>query len=214
MNKYTHHKKLLDECFWTQEQCDILFGTLLGDASLQTQNQGRTYRYKFLQSDIHASYFHSTISALRPWMHKESRYSPARNVWENETLAHSKWILWNQMFYTPAEPRRSKKVPEDEDLQKFLTPRAIAHWYMDDGGVLAKNSKGLCFYTQGFKLPEVQRLSAFLKQAYKWECWVKFNKSKPVIAVSGKDFESTRALLLPYLHPSMIKKFPTKRKRS
>ena len=46
-NKNQSLKRLFDTLKWTQLQKDIIFGTLLGDASLQTQNQGKTYRYKF-----------------------------------------------------------------------------------------------------------------------------------------------------------------------
>lgn len=37
----------------------VLIGTLLGDASLQTYTQGKTWRARFIQGDLHKSYlFH------------------------------------------------------------------------------------------------------------------------------------------------------------
>lgn len=53
---------------------------LEGDGSLQTQNQGKTYRYKFLQSNIHGEYFHPIIQEFKPWMHKKSRLHLERQV--------------------------------------------------------------------------------------------------------------------------------------
>lgn len=40
----------------TKEQRSILIGVLLGDAHLETQDQGQTYRLKFAQSVAHKPY--------------------------------------------------------------------------------------------------------------------------------------------------------------
>lgn len=40
-------------------QCEILVGILLGDASLQTESNGKTYRLRISQSEEHKDYlFH------------------------------------------------------------------------------------------------------------------------------------------------------------
>ena len=69
-------------------------------------------------------------------MHKKSRFHLERQVWENETLAHYKWNMWNQIFYE-RNGFRKKQVPKNKYLQLYLTPRALAYWFMDDGGLLA-----------------------------------------------------------------------------
>ena len=40
----------------TPEQLEIAIGVMLGDACLQTQNQGKTYRMKFEQGAVHVEY--------------------------------------------------------------------------------------------------------------------------------------------------------------
>lgn len=43
----------------TTEQDEILFGILLGDAHMETQNRGLTFRLKLSQSNAHKTYlFH------------------------------------------------------------------------------------------------------------------------------------------------------------
>nr|QUV75603.1 hypothetical protein [Caulerpa lentillifera] len=213
-NRNQRFKLLFDTLDWTQTQKDIIFGTLLGDASLQTQNKGRTHRYKFLQSNIHKEYFHHVISQLKPWMHKNSHFNIERKVWENETLAHSKWNFWNHLFYeTKKNGLRKKQIPKNQDLELYLTPRAIAYWFMDDGGLLASNSKAIVFYTQAFTTQEVRRLGEFLYHKYSLETWVKFNKQKPVLGISGKSFEITKELIGKFIQPCMQLKFPTNRIR-
>lgn len=206
-------KQVFETLDWTSLQQDILFGTLLGDASLQTQNQGKTYRYKFLQSQKHKAYFDHVIDQLKPWMHKKSRFNFERQIWENETLAHSKWNIWNQIFYKRQKTRK-KRIPEDHHLKKYLTPRAFAYWFMDDGGLLASNSKGLVLYTQAFLKEDVEKLAQYLHKQYALKTWVKFNKQKPVLAISGESFEKSKKFFKPYIHASMLYKFPEDRKRS
>lgn len=75
-------KQVFETLDWNSLQQDIIFGTLLGDASLQTQNQGKTYRYKFLQSQKHKAYFDHVIDQLKPWMHKKSRFNFERQIWD------------------------------------------------------------------------------------------------------------------------------------
>lgn len=111
-------------------------------------------------------------------MHKPSHFNPKRLVWENETLAHSKWNYWNQMFYSQNDNKRTKIIPSNSCLEKYLTPRAIAYWFMDDGSLLANNSKGLVFHTQNFDESDVKRLANFLEQKYGLKTWVKQNKKK------------------------------------
>ena len=68
--------------------------------------------------------------------------------------------------------------------------------------------KGLLFNTQGFCLQEVKILSENINKAYNLETWVKQNKKKPIIAVSGKKYADVRYLISPYIIESMRYKLP------
>ena len=102
-------------------------------------------------------------------------------------------------------------MPENQYLQLYLTPRAIAYWFMDDGGLLSSNSKGIVFYTQAFPMEEVERLAEYLHHQYYFKTWVKWNKQKPVLAISGTSFEIMKKLISAFILPSMRYKFPTDR---
>ena len=64
------------------------------------------------------------------------------------------------------------------------------------GGFLSYNRdykrKGLVFNTQGFSFQERKILSPFLNHGYTFKTWIKKNKEKPVIAVSGKEHSKRR----------------------
>ena len=52
---------------WGTHQ-EILVGLLLGDACLETQNGGRTYRLKIEQSARHAPYVHHIHELFSEWV--------------------------------------------------------------------------------------------------------------------------------------------------
>jgi hypothetical protein len=76
---------------------------------------------------------------------------------------------------------------------------------MDDGGLLSYNKdytrKGLVFNTHGFNLSKVEILSQNLNT------WVKTNKNKFIIAVSGQKFHEIRNLIYPHIIESMTRRF-------
>jgi hypothetical protein len=49
-------------------QREILVGILLGDACLETQNAGRTYRLKIEQGAAHADYVQHLYEVFREWV--------------------------------------------------------------------------------------------------------------------------------------------------
>ena len=95
------------------------------------------------------------------------------------------------------------------ELYTQLTPVSLAFWFMDDGGRQDYRGYGLQFHTQGFTVPEVQALCAILNDKFSLECWVKFNKRKPIIAISGRSYITFFGLVHEYIHDSMRFKFPT-----
>jgi hypothetical protein len=52
-----------------------------------------------------------------------------------------------------------------------------------------------------------------LIEKFQLKCWIKENKKKPILVISGHSYEIIRDLIKPFLIPSMLYKFPTKRKK-
>jgi hypothetical protein len=55
---------------------------------------------------------------------------------------------------------------------------------------------------------EVKILSNNLNKAYRLETWIKTNKNKPIIAVSGKKYEQIKSLFFSHVIESMRYKLP------
>ena len=58
----------------TQQQKDLLFGTLLGDGNLQTFNDGRTWRYRAIHKNTHNEYLYHKYEILKSLCNSEPCY--------------------------------------------------------------------------------------------------------------------------------------------
>jgi hypothetical protein len=68
----------------TNIQWESSIGLMLGDASIQTQNRGKTYRIKFEWSDKNKAYLDHVFSLFDEWVlsqpHKKSRINKNGNL--------------------------------------------------------------------------------------------------------------------------------------
>lgn len=120
------------------------------------------------------------------------------------------------LFYVPSSETVSgweKQVPKN--IADFLTPRAFAYWYMDDGDQKWKGrSRGMRFSINSFPLEDCELLCDVLTQKYSLKTSLeKAEKSKKGtqhyrLYVSTKSYEILKDLIFLELHPSMVYKFP------
>ena len=79
---FKEYKKSLTSL--TPQQWEVSIGLILGDASLQTQNNGKTYRIKFEWGDKNKAYLYHVYDIFDEWViskpHKKERISPKGNL--------------------------------------------------------------------------------------------------------------------------------------
>ena len=131
----------------TPLQWETSIGLMLGDASLQTQNKGKTYRMKFEWSNKSRPYLLHVYELFDEWVlsnpHKKSRLSPKGNLivnWGFQTISHE---AFNSLAILFCLNKSRTKGISDRLILDHLTERGLAYWFMDDGGKLDynKNSK-------------------------------------------------------------------------
>ena len=86
---------------------------------------------------------------------------------------------------------------------------------MDDGGKLDYTDnagKGIIFNTQGFEQLEVEKACEELKEKFKFNAWVGKNKNKPIIKISGHDYDKFLDLCNEHIIDAMKHKLPSPRK--
>jgi hypothetical protein len=182
---------------------------LLGDACLETQNQGRTYRVKVEQSGRHETYLRHLHMLFEPWV----RTGPRRRVralsngtraisWGFSTVSHGAFRFYAGQFY----PTGKKRVPRL--IHRWLTPHGLAYWFMDDGSMKSRQSKGVIFNTQGFSRSDVERLIETLRSRFKLQAKMRHQKEGDQIYLSGRSFGLFRGLVSTHLIPEMRYKLP------
>jgi surface antigen len=194
-------------------QREALVGLLLGDACLETQNRGRTYRLKIEQTARRQAYVEHLYSLFQEWVltPPSARIKRASNgsVTENlafQTVSHSAFRFYAQQFYVGGR----KRVPEL--IHHWLTPRGLSYWFMDDGSLKSSQSKGVILNTHCFSLQEVERLATCLSDYFGLQVAPRRQPDGVQLYVSGRSFETFSALVEPYIIPEMRYKVPQARR--
>ncbi len=193
------------------DQRETLIGLLLGDAHLETQNNGRTYRLKIEQSEQYRPYVFHLYEIFEKWTLTPPRKRKVKNKGRDsynycvQTVSHGALRFYGQQFYGD----KRKVVPKL--IHRWLTPRSLAYWYMDDGSLKSHQSKEVVLNTQGFSEAEVERLIAALTRNFKLEAKKRKQKEGYQVYISGRSFERFEELVRPYIIPEMMYKIPKTR---
>lgn len=148
----------------TDEQKEILVGTLLGDAYLERAKPTHNARVQFLQTFpghaeyltiLYVKFMNLAISPPKVVIRKADKRTGnvyCEMVWKSPTYPCLN--MFHDMFYVNGK----KVVPAN--IGDLLTARALAYWIMDDGG---KGNYGeTILHTRSFTLAEVQLLQVAL----------------------------------------------------
>lgn len=196
------------------EQYEASIGLILGDASLNTDNKGKSYRLKFEWSDFHKPYVDHVFKFFDQWVlsppHQKVRISPKGNTvitWGFQTISHTSFNVLANLFLVD----NVKSVPQSL-IRDHLTPRGLAYWFMDDGGKLDYNikskNKSIVLNTHSFKDSEVENMMMELSAKFNLDCEVRTNKGKKIIVIKSNSYFLFLSLINPYLIPEMRDKLP------
>ena len=191
-----------------QDVISVIIGSLLGDCYGNRRYVEGT-RFCYRQSIIHKDYlfwlynFYYTkgyCSNLRPRLYTRILKKNGQEIkhygYEFNTYTFRSFDWINKMFY-----KKGQKVISRE-IEKYITPLALAIWIMDDGG---SAKPGLRIATNCFKLKEVQFLAEILKKKFHLNCTIQEVKAinKHSIYIKGSSIPTLRQIVLPFLHASM-----------
>jgi len=175
-------------------QWEVSIGLMLGDASLQTQNKGKTYRMKFEWGDKNKKYAVHIYDLFDEWVlsppHKKSRVNVNENTvitWGFQTISHSAFNPLRDLFLI-----KKHKGIVNNLIKNHLSERGLAYWFMDEGGKLDynKNSKNqsLVLNIHSFIRKEVKTISMELNSKFDLKTTIKLNKSKNIIIIKPESY--------------------------
>lgn len=202
----------------TQEQKEVIIGTLLGDASIRTSKCN--YCIKFEQNYTQVDYITHLYNIFEPFVGTGPKMRVIRNSFHKDygvsywlrTYAHIKFKYYENRFYkTDEKGKRRKIIPRN--IHQMLTPRVLAYWFMDDGS-LSFWGTVYCLNTQGFTLSDQKNLVKALKSTFN----LNFNVSKDRkiyyrLTLQQQDNHNFKQLIQPYLLPSFQYKLTNEKTR-
>ena len=198
------------------EQKEAIIGLMLGDASLQSQNKGKTYRIKFEWGGKNKAYVLHVFNLFDEWLlsqpNKKERLSPKGNLivnWGFQTFSHKAFNYLAELFLLD---KGGKKGISENLVQDHLTPKGLAYWFMDDGGKLDynKNSKNrsVVLNTHSFTDLDVEKMCDQISNKFDLLCEVRSNKNKKIIVIKDTSYSKFYQLINPYLLEEMKYKLP------
>ena len=158
-------RKLLTTISLSDECKSIIYGTLLGDGSLQKTQGYRNARLSIRHSEVQSEYFHWKCKALAQisspksiQLQQPSGYSPRRKLlFQSASLQSLSQIM--------SITHRNGKLCIQRRWLNHITPLSLAIWWCDDGSIIGNGRKGvLC--TDGFDEASVRLLADYLNTVW------------------------------------------------
>lgn len=189
-------------------QKNILVGNLLGDASLQTYTNGKTWRARFIQGDINKDYlfhlYHSVYYNLVSTPPNSIMDKLGHIRWYFNTTVQNDLSVLAHLFYQKRGNRWIKVL--HPDLINFITPASLAYWYMDDGSLKKVGSKFrtsiLC--TDSFSLEDIKLLRNIFQTNFGIHISIYTNRPNQYrIYIPKSYYNLFKEIITPWMHESM-----------
>lgn len=187
----------------TQEQEEVLIGTLLGDSTLRIGKDCVNPRFSCTHCLAQEEYCKHKEELFRNMgssgsrnknLQPDKRTGRIYNYYSMRIPANPAFIPIYNAFY-----KNGIKVIPSELFDKF-TARSLAYLFMDDG---SKHYTGYTIATNCFSEENILEFRKFLFTKFNLE--TSMFKSK-VLYIQAKSAELFKGLVTPYMHPTMLYK--------
>ena len=126
----------------TQQQKDILIGSLLGDGYIHFHRSTKqpTYGFCLAQTWYATDYVEHMYQVFKPFVGTPPKINliggikqglPNRYEARFKTYSHNEFKYYYDLFYPANDNKRIKRVPKN--IGELLTARSLAYWFMEDG---------------------------------------------------------------------------------
>jgi DNA-binding transcriptional regulator WhiA len=140
------------------------------------------------------------LMSLSTSVPKRKEQVVARKLYEKywfNTKYSSSFRFYAHQFY------QDKKKVLPRQIGKWLTPLALAVWFMDDGSIKSKYHKALILNTQGFTLEEVRKMCKIFNEKFGIKAKPRKQKEGYQIYLLSETVEKFRHLISPHMISSM-----------
>jgi predicted DNA-binding protein YlxM (UPF0122 family) len=199
--KRVYHKgrryEILKQTPFNKKQKEFITGTLLGDGCIR--KSGKLPRLCLVHSKKYEQYFHWKISQLDKhfnlWREQKDKRKNSTLLY-TETLQHNGLLEFYNWFY----PNKTKIVPDN--LDKYMTPYALAVWFLDDGTLNSGTNHRI--HTNCFSYEDQLKLKHLLKRCFDLNCKILTRRdNQHILSFKRKDTVKLSNIIEPYVVPCM-----------
>lgn len=188
-------------------QQEVLVGLLLGNGSLQSFNNGESFRFRYIQAERRKDYlFHvydifKELVATPPKLLVEThKNGEIYKKYYFNTLTSSSFKVFGTLFY------KNKKKIVSPDIKGLITLRSLAFWFMDNGAKKGPRLKGFRLCTDCYDYNEVLFLSQILTNKFGLKTSLVKQRTKFRIFIKSESHEKFISQINDYLISSMKSK--------
>lgn len=186
-------------------QISVLIGTLLGDSSLQTYTDGKTWRARFLQGDLNKEYLFHLYEIFKDFVKTPPKLSDdglGNKRWSFNTCVIPELKTYAELFYKKVGNRRIKII--NPLIYEHFNEISIAYWFMDDGTLKkVNNTKAFIFCTDSYTKEEVLILGEMFKNKYKIHVSYHLKGGNYRIYIPSKHYLELKTIIEPLIHENM-----------
>ena len=180
---------------FSQEQWDLIIGSLLGDGYLVRTTRG--YAFRVNHGTCQKDYVDWKYEKLKEFVNSPPRF--AENCYYYRTITHNAFIALQAQFY----PNGRKEVPK-ELIASRMNPMVLAVWIMDDG---SKDGNQIRINSQSFSEEDNRFLASVLRAKLGIEVTINRDKKLFRLRICQTSMPRLIDLIRPYIIPSMLYKF-------
>ena len=194
-------RKLRESVALTAAQRETVIGTMLGDGSLIPNSWGKSFRLHIEHGLQQKEYVFRKYRELKSFVLSRPTYFKRNHSWKFRTISHWDFTNLEHQFYGASR----RKMVSKEIVEALKSPKVIAIWYMDDGGIGKRQGKTYCAYfnSQSFSWAENEMLGKALLELHGIETLILRNHDLPRIYIPHLALTKLSDLVRPYIIPCM-----------
>lgn len=198
----------------TQEQKEILVGSLLGDGFIDFHRTTKqpTYLFCLAQTWYAADYVDHIYQIFKPFAGAPPKINLIGGIKPGlakryevrfKTYSHDEFKFYYDLFYPKVKDsyKRIKRVPKN--IGELLTAESLAYWYMDDGTRGAKIGKNPSYSisTHSFSYDDQLILVDALEKNFGILTTLHKDKTYFKLSIKKNSHSVFRELIEPFIHP-------------
>ena len=188
-----------EEHYLTELQKQFIYGSLLGDLSINLQKQSKSAKLALVHGECQKELFLEKVKLLGDFMGSfklyrsfDKRTDKVYSQYRGNSKSHDEFTKIYKVLYI-----NGIKTITEEYLNLINHPIALAYWFMDDG-----TNRGT-FATNCFSEQEVYLLISWLSSKWNIIATKQKNLKQFVIHISAKSRKLFEDLIFPYIIPEM-----------